>query len=210
MDQGIFQLRYRLCKQIALLFLLFTTVSCSSQQHIFQNGKKIAVLGKEIAGSCEGCYLLTTEEVAGRKVGFKVPVSVVNINNESISVANYNIEKKEKRDTIEVNASSFSTSVNYKFIFLKKPIPILSEILLTASDIYKKQIGDNDIQEIPSTRICRVLLSIPLEKLPKTIDIEKYSKSFSIADSCFHCPIKYSVEECLQLKKDLQNFEWND
>jgi hypothetical protein len=173
---------------------------------VYQNKQEVGKLDEKTNFSCDSCYTKVSLMLFDKPYYFKVPVSVIGIDNQKVFQADYEIiiKKIKKRDAIlKYNSRYSSESLTLKIIKKKGSEPIISDIMKTASVSYSYQINKDDNLDVPATLICNKNLNITLDKF----ELSQYD--FSENDkTCFYCPINYNVVECLLLKKKKKTFTW--
>ncbi len=207
MDKRIFQLRHGLCKQVIILILVSTLgfSQKSETQPVFHKNKIVGFLNQSANRDYNNCYFFSKKTVFNKKINFKIIVEINKINEENLFIPLYNVKISRFSENIKI--VEFSSTVNSNFYRLyvsnvKNKLLIIKKISYS-NGVYVDKINDeNDM--FPSTHIC-----INEQKKNIVGDTLIFDTLFKFNKSeCFDCPIKYSLEDCLKIRKSKQKVKW--
>jgi hypothetical protein len=201
-------------KQIILVIALLVNQLINAQENtnkipVYNKSERIGFLNTETkVKDCDGCYILDKIKVFNKMIIVKSEARIITYaGNENQFTNLYSIEYIQKGENfiITFNNTLNSTSDKLYIKKIKGELFIFKQLSQSSSSASIK-IGKNDYANYPSTFIC--LQNINKEIVHDTLDFNHLFK-YKESKECFHCPNKYSLEECLKMKKRKEKFKWN-
>lgn len=203
-------------KQIitVIFFLIYFNVNSQEIQKkkpVYSNLKKIGFLYEETKLSqCKGCYVIDSIKIFNKFLKIKTEVILLGLNTVNgikkhfSNLHDVEVTNKNKYFIIQFNNTRSSSSVKVYMQKVNNNI-ILYKILKYSNSTTNVEIAENDFDNFPSTFICIQNINLNLRK--GILDFNLLPKAKENID-CFHCPIKYTLDECLKMKKSKQKTKW--
>lgn len=203
-------------KQIitVIFFLIYSVVNSQEIQKkkpVYSNLKRIGFLYEETKLSqCKECYVIDTIKIFDKFLKIKTEVILLGLNTENgikkhfSNLYDVKVTNKKKYFTIQFNNTASSSSDE---IYVKKVNNniILYKILKYSASSTNIEIAKNDFEGFPSTFICIQNTNLNMRK--GILDFNLLPKPKETID-CFHCPIKYTLDECLKIRESKQKIKW--
>lgn len=202
-----------MCKQIILFFLLVNQLVNAQEKinkkPVYDKLKIVGFLYNDTKlKSCEGCYVLDSLTIFDKIIIIKSEVLIIGIGESKKQFSNlYSIEKIKEGENfiLVINNTMNSTSNKLYLKKIKRELFIFKQFSQSSSST-KIKIGKNDYLSYPSNYICiNTVNKKVLDNILDISDLFRYEQN----KECFHCPIKYSLKECLEMYNRKQQFNWD-
>jgi hypothetical protein len=193
-----------------------TGAQAQSQQGsgvVFRNQVAIGRIDSMVPYGYDSCYLLQAEQIQGKQFLFKIPVSANRLGDQRFMLVR-DFELKLivlPEGKLQLQYRNTVTSEYYEFSarLVQGRLALLG-LIKTANAAYHYQLADQDFADKPATLICRKDFG-PNGKLPPgIIALETYFPVSEKSGQCFYCPLKYTLRECLDRKKQGLKFDWEE
>lgn len=199
-------------KQIIFLALIVSQL-INAQENVnkfpvYNKTEKIGSLHTDTTlKECDGCYVLDKIKIFNKVIVVKSEARIIGIEGKSQFEKLYTVEHIQKGKNIIITFNNTMNSTSNK-IYIKKiqgQLVISKQFSCSNSSVSIK-IGKNDYSNYPSNFICSQNISKKI--INDTLDIKDLFK-YKESKECFHCPNKYSLDECIIMKNNNQKFKWD-
>ncbi|OXA89514.1 hypothetical protein [Flavobacterium hercynium] len=156
--------------------------------------------------SCNECYVLDTLKVLTKNILVKSEVQITKVADKTKFARLYTVEyiQKNKNGILKFNNIINSTFNELYIKNINGKLLIFRQLTYSNSSA-KIKINEDDYVDFPSSLICMQNCNITIENNTLDfIDLFNYKKDVE----CFNCPNRYSLQECIMIKKKKQKFSW--
>lgn len=171
---------------------------------VYQNKKVIGKINQETKFKCIACFVLNKVRIGKKEINMKIPVSNREINNKTVLAYDFAIDKISRiTNKVVIKYSSTSSTKSYEInLEDKTPTTIVKNISYSygMKDI---KIGENEYAPFQSNFVCKSEKKMIIKDTILLGDNSKFTTS-----ECFDCPVKYTIEECLENKKKGIKMKW--
>lgn len=217
---------------IILLVTVLSFFSCNIQDHIVllkdgecisdtngnciiydSNGNKLGVISKpNDLPDCDDYYLLTPYRLFGKwyYIRERIPLFGTYPKRHFIGVVgNSSIDTTDNELKFKLQAGAGS-NYNFKAIYYTDTTQKTIVRIESQHDASSYQeIAENDYSYYPSSRICDKDTIIAITDTMNLYDYLIGWENIKV-DNCFDCPIRYTLKECENMKKNNIPFVWKD
>ena len=183
--------------------LLFAQENNINKKIVYQNNNIVGYLYSETSLNCEDCYTLDTLIILGRKTIIQTETEFRGYNDgKQVFYPRFFIELVTEDDKAILKFNSTTTSDTY-WLSIKKEksdnIYIYEEFMWYPNASVDIEISENDFTGSKCSHICRKSVYKLIDKKIAFTDYFMFNDdSINPGNECFNCPIKYSLDECLE------------
>lgn len=196
---------------ITALFLLpFFALAQTDSIPVFKGKQQIGFLYGKAGSTCTDCIIIDTIKIASQTLLVQTPVTIVRRGNEESDpvfdrLVLVVVKEEKGKSKLTFNNIATATSESVYFKRNKKDLIVVKKVT-SSNGSAKVALGKGDYTDYPATIICYD--NGTNKRL--TGNTIKYTELFGKKESlsCFDCPTQFTVEKCLEMKKQKQKFKW--
>lgn len=202
-------------KQIILFTVFLFCQQINSQNNaynipVYSKKKEVGSLNTDTKLiDCNDCYVLDSVFVYNKLLIIKTEADLIGSSeNENQFARLYSVEYKNEGEVFKIMINNMMNSeANTLSIKKIKDKLFIIKQFSHVNSIASIKIEKNDYEGYPSTFICSQ--NTVKEIVNDTLDFKNLFV-FNESKECFQCPNKYSIKECLDIKRKKGKFIWNN